>query len=258
MLLKFTKMQGLENDFMVVNGVTQKVFFSPDLIKKLADRHSGIGFDQLLLIEPPYDPNVDFHYRVFNPDGEEALQGINGASCFAKFVLEHRLISKKEISVSTASGLLSLKVVKDNSIIVNLAEPKVLATAADKLHTVELCGKTYISACQKEVPKDFFDRVIHSFIEKNKFTEKPEVVICRIINPHKLTFNLYDSNGSKLEAGIQAYCCAGVVGILQGGIQSPAAVENERGVLTIYWDGEASSVKFSEEVVRIFEGSVAI
>ncbi|HAR79498.1 MAG TPA: diaminopimelate epimerase [Succinivibrionaceae bacterium] len=257
MLLKFTKMQGLKNDFMVVNGVTQKVFFSPDLIKKLADRHSGIGFDQLLLIEPPYDPNVDFHYRVFNPDGEEALQGINGASCFAKFVLEHRLISKKEISVSTASGLLSLKVAKDNSIIVNLAEPKVTA-AADNLKTVELCGRTYITACNKEVPKDFFDMVIHSFTEKNKFKEKPEVVICRIINPHKLTFNLYDSNGGRLKAGIQAYCCAGAAGILQGGIQSPVAVENERDVLTIYWDGEASLVKFSEEVVRIFDGSVAI
>ena len=74
MLLRFTKMHGLGNDFMVVDGVTQKIFFSPELIKKLADRHFGIGFDQLLLVEPPFDPEVDFHYRIFNADGSFSLE----------------------------------------------------------------------------------------------------------------------------------------------------------------------------------------
>ena len=84
MLIEFSKMHGLGNDFMVVDGVTQKVFFSNDIIKKLADRHFGIGFDQLLLVEPPYDPELDFHYRIFNADGSEVEQCGNGARCFAR------------------------------------------------------------------------------------------------------------------------------------------------------------------------------
>ena len=97
MILKFTKMHGLGNDFMVVDGVTQKVFFSQELIKKLADRHFGIGFDQLLLVEPPFDPEVDFHYRIFNADGSEVQMCGNGARCFVRFVVDHNLTNKRDI-----------------------------------------------------------------------------------------------------------------------------------------------------------------
>ena len=86
MMIQFSKMHGLGNDFMVVDGITQKVFFSPELIRRLSDRHFGIGFDQLLLVEPPYDPEQDFHYRIFNADGSEVQQCGNGARCFARFV----------------------------------------------------------------------------------------------------------------------------------------------------------------------------
>ena len=88
MQIKFSKMHGLGNDFMVVDTVTQKVFFSTDLIKRLGDRHFGVGFDQLLLIEPPYNPDFDFHYRIFNQDGSEVQMCGNGARCFARYVLD--------------------------------------------------------------------------------------------------------------------------------------------------------------------------
>lgn len=84
--MQFSKMHGLGNDFMVVDAVTQNVFFSPELIRRLADRHLGVGFDQLLVVEPPYDPELDFHYRIFNADGSEVAQCGNGARCFARFV----------------------------------------------------------------------------------------------------------------------------------------------------------------------------
>ena len=103
MLIDFSKMHGLGNDFMVVDGVTQKVFFSNEVIKKLADRHFGIGFDQLLLVEPPYDPELDFHYRIFNADGSEVEQCGNGARCFARFVRLKGLINRDRIAVSTAA-----------------------------------------------------------------------------------------------------------------------------------------------------------
>ena len=114
MILKFTKMHGLGNDFMVVDGVTQKVFFSQELIKKLADRHFGIGFDQLLLVEPPFDPEVDFHYRIFNADGSEVQMCGNGARCFVRFVVDHNLTNKRDIKVSTVSGVLRLKLNDDD------------------------------------------------------------------------------------------------------------------------------------------------
>ncbi len=101
MQINFSKMHGLGNDFVVVDCVTQNVFFSPDAIRRLADRHRGIGFDQLLVVEPPYDPETDFHYRIFNADGSEVEQCGNGARCFARFVSMKGLTNKYHISVST-------------------------------------------------------------------------------------------------------------------------------------------------------------
>ncbi len=121
---RFSKMHGLGNDFMVVDGVTQKVFFSNDVIKKLADRHFGIGFDQLLLVEPPYDPELDFHYRIFNADGSEVEQCGNGARCFARFVRLKGLINRDRIAVSTARGRIMLLLEGENQVTVNMGVPQ--------------------------------------------------------------------------------------------------------------------------------------
>ena len=124
MLIEFSKMHGLGNDFMVVDGVTQKVFFSNDVIKKLADRHFGIGFDQLLLVEPPYDPELDFHYRIFNADGSEVEQCGNGARCFARFVRLKGLVNRDRIAVSTAHGRITLQLEGENQVTVNMGVPQ--------------------------------------------------------------------------------------------------------------------------------------
>ena len=99
-----SKMHGLGNDFVVVDAVTQNAYFTPETIKRLADRHRGIGFDQLLIVEPPYDPDLDFHYRIFNADGSEVSQCGNGARCFARFVTLKGLTNKNDIAVSTQKG----------------------------------------------------------------------------------------------------------------------------------------------------------
>ena len=121
--MQFSKMHGLGNDFVVVDGVTQNVFFTSETIQRLADRHRGIGFDQLLLVEPPYDPELDFHYRIFNADGSEVSQCGNGARCFARFVTLKGLTNKKDIAVSTQKGNMVLTVKDDNQIRVNMGEP---------------------------------------------------------------------------------------------------------------------------------------
>lgn len=121
--MQFSKMHGLGNDFMVVDAVTQNVYFSPELIRRLADRHLGIGFDQLLIVEPPYDPDLDFHYRIFNADGSEVAQCGNGARCFARFVRLKGLTNKNDIRVSTQTGRMILSVNQDELVCVNMGEP---------------------------------------------------------------------------------------------------------------------------------------
>lgn len=99
------------------------MFFSPELIRRLADRHLGVGFDQLLVVEPPYDPDLDFHYRIFNADGSEVSQCGNGARCFARFVRLKGLTNKRDIRVSTANGRMVLSVTEDDLVRVNMGEP---------------------------------------------------------------------------------------------------------------------------------------
>ncbi len=122
--MQFSKMHGLGNDFMVVDAVTQNVYFSPELICRLADRHTGVGFDQLLVVEAPYDPDLDFHYRIFNADGSEVAQCGNGARCFARFVRLKGLINKRDIKVSTQSGRMVLSITNDDQVCVNMGEPE--------------------------------------------------------------------------------------------------------------------------------------
>lgn len=119
----FSKMHGLGNDFMVVDCITQNIFFSPDLIRRLADRHTGVGFDQLLVVEAPYDPETDFHYRIFNADGSEVEQCGNGARCFARFVRMKGLTNKYSISVSTKKGKMILSIEEDDQVTVNMGVP---------------------------------------------------------------------------------------------------------------------------------------
>jgi diaminopimelate epimerase len=97
MLVRFSKMHGLGNDFMVIDAVAQRVRLTPEVVKRLSDRHTGVGFDQLLLVEPPTRPDMDFRYRIYNADGSEVEHCGNGARCFARFVRERRLTVKQEI-----------------------------------------------------------------------------------------------------------------------------------------------------------------
>ena len=137
MQINFSKMHGLGNDFMVVDNVTQNVYFSQEKIQQLADRHFGIGFDQLLMVEPPYDPDQDFHYRIFNADGSEVSQCGNGARCFARFVKLKGLINKNKIMVSTKAGKMVLYLEKESGVwIPKLASSPLLLVVTDKVFMV--------------------------------------------------------------------------------------------------------------------------
>ena len=121
--LVFFKMHGLGNDFMVVDLVTQHFAFRPELVRQLSDRQFGIGFDQLLIVETPSNPDVDFRYRIFNADGSEVEQCGNGARCFARFVHDARLTAKNPIKVETSSGIIELNIENDGEVVVNMGKP---------------------------------------------------------------------------------------------------------------------------------------
>ncbi len=123
MLLPFTKMHGLGNDFIVLDTISHPVSLSPEQIRQLADRHFGIGFDQLLLVEPPSLPDVDFDYRIYNSDGGEVEHCGNGARCFARFVLDRGLIARTPIRVKTVNGILELQVQPDGLVTVDMGAP---------------------------------------------------------------------------------------------------------------------------------------
>src|SRR3989339_1967671 len=120
MLLKFTKMHGAGNDFVVLDGVRQKVNLSPEQLRLLADRHFGVGCDQILLVEKPEHPEADFRYRIFNADGGEVEQCGNGARCFVRFVHDHKLTPKREIVVETYGGLIRPSLEADGRGTVNM------------------------------------------------------------------------------------------------------------------------------------------
>ncbi len=126
MLLRFTKMHGLGNDFMVLDLVSQHAHIQPKHAKQWGDRHTGIGFDQLLIVEAPSNPEVDFRYRIFNSDGSEVEQCGNGARCFARFVLDKRLTAKRRIRVETKSGIIELDVRQDGQISVDMGAPRLV------------------------------------------------------------------------------------------------------------------------------------
>lgn len=124
MLIEFTKMHGLGNDFMVIDLVTQRLNLTTEFVKLLGDRHLGIGFDQLLIVEPPSQPDVDFRYRIFNKDGSEVQQCGNGARCFARFVQARKLSFKQKIRVETASGIITLSTDNYGWVQVDMGKPK--------------------------------------------------------------------------------------------------------------------------------------
>lgn len=126
MFLEFTKMHGLGNDFMVVDLISQRAYLDTVTIQRLADRHFGIGFDQLLIVEPPDLPNVDFKYRIFNADGSEVEQCGNGVRCFARFVHERQLTTKTKIKVQTKAGIVEPELGVNGWVRVNMGYPKFL------------------------------------------------------------------------------------------------------------------------------------
>ncbi|MFD1009469.1 diaminopimelate epimerase [Oceanisphaera ostreae] len=273
-MIQFSKMQGLGNDFMVVDGVTQKVFFNPEVIRQLADRHFGIGFDQLLLVEPPYDPDLDFHYRIFNADGSEAEQSGNGARCVARFVRLKGLIHKDRISASTQKGNISLQLEKDNKVTVNMGVPEFepskipfKAQKAEKTYLVPsavqtvLCGVVSLGNphCVLEVDDVNTDLVatLGPELENHeRFPSGVNVGFMQIINAREIKLRVHRrGSGETLASGTGA-CAAAVMGMSWGKLADRVSVQFSRGELIIAWQGPGKPVYMTGSAEHVFDGQI--
>ncbi|WP_076415934.1 diaminopimelate epimerase [Shewanella sp. UCD-KL12] len=278
-MIHFTKMHGLGNDFMVVDGVTQNVFFSPDQIKRLADRNFGIGFDQLLLVEPPYDPELDFHYRIFNADGSEVEQCGNGARCFARFVRNKGLTNKQKVRVSTSSGKITLRLERDGNVTVNMGipvlEPSKIpftakrvektyllqANAADSTMQTFLCGAVSMGNphCVLDV-EDIDTADVEGLgallTQHERFPKGVNVGFMQVINSGHIKLRVYERGaGETLACGTGA-CAAAVVGQLQGKLDKSVRVDLPGGTLTINWEGEGKPLWMTGPAEHVYDGQI--
>lgn len=276
MLLHFTKMHGLGNDFMVVDLVTQRARLRDEQIRQLADRRFGIGFDQLLVVEPPRSPDMDFRYRIFNADGSEVENCGNGARCFARFVRDQRLTHKHEIRVETAGGPLTLLVEGDGQVTVDMGvprfEPAALPFEADEdrpRHVLEVDGERLeIGAVSLGNPHAVLrvDDVecapvarLGPAIEAHpRFPKRVNAGFMQVVTPHEIRLRVYErGSGETLACGTGA-CAAAACGIRQGVLESPVTVHLPGGTLHIEWPAPDAPLRMTGPAERVFDGRVAL
>jgi len=276
MRLRFSKMHGLGNDFVVIDGVSQKVRLSPERIRQLADRHLGIGCDQLLLVEAPDNADVDFRYRIFNGDGSEVENCGNGARCFAIFVRERKLTGKRTIRVETASGIMELQVVDNDKVIVDMGVPRLVpahipfqAEQQAASYTLDVDGESYtIGAVSMGNPHAVLivDNVAQAPVAElgpkiehhPRFPQRVNVGFMEIVSPSEINLRVFErSAGETLACGTGA-CAAVVAGRLQQKLNSEVKVNLPGGSLHIRWEGEGHPVIMTGPAVTVFHGQVKI
>ena len=270
--IRFTKMQGAGNDFMVIDGINQAIHLSASQIQKLAHRQFGIGFDQLLLVESSLI--ADFKYRIFNADGSEVAQCGNGARCFVRFVADQHLTDKCEISVETASGIITPRLENDGLVTVNMGAPRFslneipfIADTAANSYTLDVDKQTVeVSVLSMGNPHavQIVDNVdtapvvaLGSKIETHpRFPERVNAGFMQILDTHHIKLRVFErGSGETLACGTGA-CAAVVAGIQLGHLQSPVKVSARGGELHIAWQGHDSPVMMTGPAVTVFTGEV--
>lgn len=276
MRLRFSKMHGLGNDFVVIDGVSQSVRLTPDKIRFIADRHFGIGCDQILLVETPENPDMDFRYRIFNCDGSEVENCGNGARCFAVFVRERKLTGKAVIKVETAGGAIELRVQPDEQVSVDMGAPRLVpaiipfvADAQAVTYPLVVAGITYdISAVSMGNPHGILVvSDVHTapvaelgpLIENHaRFPARVNVGFMQVLSRHEINLRVFERGvGETLACGTGA-CGAVVAGRLRGLLDQAVKVNLPGGSLHIEWPGDGHAVIMTGPAVTVFHGQIKL
>jgi diaminopimelate epimerase len=269
-------MHGLGNDFVVIDAVTQEVNMTEALARKLGDRHFGVGCDQILLVEPPSTPDVDFNYRIFNTDGSEVSQCGNGARCFAKFVRDRRLTGKRSIRVRTAAGVMTLDVEADNQITVNMGAPifapKAIPFVADQeaLSYPLSVGEQLVSIAALSMGnphavilvEDVASAPVHTFgaaIENHpRFPARVNVGFMAIKSRDEIDLRVYERGAGETLACGSGACAAVVAGIRLGLLDSDVTAHLSGGTLRIRWTGGDAPVLMTGPAATVFQGRIRL
>ncbi len=283
MTIKFTKMQGLGNDFMVVDAIHQTIKFSPHLIQRWADRHFGIGFDQLLVVEEATQVGVDFRYRIFNADGSEVQQCGNGARCFARFVLDKGLTDQTEITVETASGVIVLYIEADGLVRVNMGIPNFKPqslpfypplqqqTQAQEFtpYTLDALGSSvtvgvvsvgnpHAVLAVDDINSTQVAQLGAALESHDAFPERVNVGFAQTIDRNHIALRVYERGAAETLACGTGACAAMVVLKRWGAVDDSVTVSLPGGDLLIQWGGGIhDSVWMTGSAVTVFEGDIA-
>ena len=276
MQMKFTKMQGLGNDFVVIDAVTQNVRVSASMVKRLSNRTLGIGCDQVLVIEPPTEPNIDFNYRIFNQSGEEVEQCGNGARCLARYVYDRQLTGKNPIRVKTMNRVMDLEITDNNLVKVDMGvpelEPAEIPFNADHrapLYSVEVGDSSYKLAAvsmgnphavlQVEDVETAPVASIGAQIESHsRFPNRVNVGFMQIVDRSNINLRVFERGVGETQACGSGACAAAVAALRQELVDSPVTVHLNGGDLTIDWQGENQSLLMTGAAASVFHGRIRI
>ena len=277
MKLSFTKMHGLGNDFVVLDFTREQVPLSPELAARIADRHFGVGCDQILIVESPESDNIDFNYRILNADGSEVGQCGNGARCFARFVTDKGLTSSNPIRVLTKSGEMSLSLVPNSDdVVVNMGVPEFspaeiplnedeeaeqysINKDGDAIHFFAVSMGNPHAVIKVENIERAPVNLVGPMLESHPiFPEKANVGFMQIHSPNEVSLRVFERGvGETLACGSGA-CAAAASGIKAGLLRSPVQVSLPGGTLSVEWGGPGQPVLMTGAARTVFDGEIEI
>jgi diaminopimelate epimerase len=275
--IKFSKMQGQGNDFVVIDGVRQSIDLTPEQVRRIADRHFGIGCDQLLLVEKPRTEGTDFRYRIWNCDGNEVEQCGNGSRCFARFVRDQGLTSKESMRVETMSGIIEPRIEASGQVTVDMGPPQfepcevpfdwvgeprltypievggrrseVSVVSMGNPHAVQIVSDVERAPVTTEGP----------LIERHPaFPKRVNAGYLQIVDRAHVRLRVWERGaGETLACGTGA-CAAVASGIRLGLLDNEVEVETRGGKLRIKWPGNSHAVMMTGDAVRVFDGEIEV
>jgi diaminopimelate epimerase len=276
MRFKFTKMHGLGNDFVVIDAVRQSVALTPEQARFLADRRQGVGCDQILLVENPSTPEVDFRYRIFNADGGEVEQCGNGARCFARYVYEEGLTTKTRIPVETAGGRMELVLLDDGQVTVNMGVPRLLpeeipfdAPAQAQHYALNVnslsvdIGAVSMGNPHAVLTVENVDTApvgtLGPLLERHvRFPKRVNVGFMQVITRKHIRLRVFERGAGETAACGSGACAAVAVGHIQGTLDKDVRVNLTGGDLVISWAGIGQPLYMTGPATRVFEGQIEL
>ncbi|MGH8700540.1 MAG: diaminopimelate epimerase [Burkholderiales bacterium] len=276
MRLTFTKMQGVGNDFVVLDALTQPLALTPEQLRRIADRHFGIGCDQILQVERPRQPDTDFYYRIFNADGGEVEQCGNGARCFVRYLRDRGLTDKRELRVGTRAGVIVPRLEDDGQVTVDMGVPEFepsripfSAPARALSYELEVDGRR-LELCALSMGNPHAVQIVADIerapvagegprIECHpRFRQRVNAGYMQIVSRRRILLRVYERGaGETLSCGTGA-CAAVVTGIMRGLLEQEVTVTTRGGDLGISWAGESKPVMMTGPAVTVFEGEIEL